>query len=48
MAGKEHLAKQELTTPRFVLVAGHMAVKLVDNVLRALDGSPSDIGLLFA
>ena len=40
VAAKERLAKQRLTIPRLELVAGHMAVNLVDNVRRALAGFP--------
>ena len=40
VAAKARLAKQRLTIPRLELVAGHMAVNLVDNVRRALAGFP--------
>ena len=40
MAAKARLAKQGLTIPKLELVAGHMAVNLVDNVRRALAGFP--------
>ena len=37
---RSRLAKQGLTIPRLELVAGHMAVNLVDNVRDAMDGLP--------
>ena len=40
VAAKARLAKQGLTIPKLELVAGHMAVNLVDNVRRALAGFP--------
>ena len=40
VAVKARLAKQWLTIPRLELVAGQMAVNLVDNVRRALAGFP--------
>ena len=40
IAARLRLSKQGLTIPRLELVAGHMAVNLVDNVRDALDGLP--------
>ena len=40
IAARSRLSKQGLTIPRLELVAGHMAVNLVDNVRDALDGLP--------
>jgi len=40
VAAKVRLAKQRLAIPRLELVAGHMAVKTVDNICHALDGFP--------
>ena len=40
IAARSRLSKQGLTIPRLELVAGHMAVNLVDNVRDALDGRP--------
>ena len=40
IAARSRLAKQVLTILRLELVAGHMAVNLVDNVRDALDGLP--------
>ena len=40
VAAKARLAKKGLTIPRLELVAGHMAVNLVDNVRQALAGFP--------
>lgn len=37
---RSRLAKQGLTIPRLELVAGHVAVNLVDNVRDAMDGLP--------
>ena len=38
IAARSRLAKQGLTIPRLELVAGHMAVNLIDNIRDALDG----------
>ncbi|XP_048580704.1 uncharacterized protein LOC116619237 isoform X2 [Nematostella vectensis] len=40
VAAKARLAKQGLTIPRLELVAGHMAVNLINNVKGTLDGLP--------
>ena len=40
IAARSRLSKEGLTIPRLELVAGHMAVNLVDNVRDALDGLP--------
>jgi hypothetical protein len=40
IAAKSRLAKQGLTIPPLDLVAGHMGVNAVNNVLRALEGFP--------
>lgn len=40
VAAKSRLSKRGLTIPRLELVAGHMAVNLVDNLRRALQGFP--------
>ena len=45
IAARSRLAKQGLTIPWLELVAGHMAVNLVDNVRDALDGLPVRITL---
>ena len=40
VAAKSRLAKQGLTIPRLELISGHMAVNLVTNVHKALEGFP--------
>ena len=40
VAAKSRLAKQWLTIPRLELISGHMAVNLVTNVHKALEGFP--------
>ena len=40
LASKSRLAKRDLTIPRLELIAGHMAVNLVENASRALSEVP--------
>ena len=40
VATKSRLAKQGLTIPRLEVISGHMAVNLVTNVHKALEGFP--------
>ena len=40
VAAKARLAKQGLTIPRLELISGHMAVNLIANVIKALEGFP--------
>ena len=40
VTAKARLSKQGLTIPRLELVAGHMAINLVNNVRHALTGFP--------
>ena len=40
VTAKSRLAKSGLTIPRLELVAGHMAVNIVENVRDAIEGFP--------